>query len=291
MPRRSSNIQTKLWRADDLGEAELLRGTFVNYSYDVHTHEKACFALLTRGAIRIKMRGVEFTAVAGDLFAIGADEPHAGWAVDDGGWNLRTIYVELERLQALLDIDRGRKTPTLSGPLIKDPDLVSLFRGVHRCSEAGGPPLKCEEDYLRFISRLFERHTRDSGDASAHFREDGPIRLARDFLDEHIGEQVRLGDIASAAGLPPFRLFRAFERATGMSPHGYQRQARIRLASRLIRLGGSLGEVAAASGFADQAHLTRSFRQTLGVTPGEYRKVAADPTERKPPRRRGRSSF
>ncbi|MEE8372002.1 MAG: helix-turn-helix domain-containing protein [Sphingomonadales bacterium] len=32
-----------------------------------------------------------------------------------------------------------------------------------------------------------------------------------------------------------------------------------------------LVEVALAAGFADQAHMTRSFRQTIGLTPGGYR--------------------
>ena len=56
-----------------------------------------------------------------------------------------------------------------------------------------------------------------------------------------------------------------------MTPHGFQRQARIRLAADLIKLGRPLSEVAAAAGFADQAHLTRCFRRALGVTPGSYR--------------------
>jgi len=56
-----------------------------------------------------------------------------------------------------------------------------------------------------------------------------------------------------------------------MTPHGYQRQARIRSATDLIRRGRALAEVAAAAGFADQAHLTRCFRRTMGVTPGLFR--------------------
>ncbi len=273
MTRRFDKISTKIWCADDLGSAELLRGRFVDYSYDVHTHDKACFALLVRGAIRIKMRGTEFVARAGDLYAIDADEPHAGWPVDDAGWSLRTLYVELKQLRALLSGENGpiNKIPSLAGPIIQDPELATLFREVHFCSEVSGPALRREETYLNFIARLFERHTRSGDSQVSGAREDRAIRLARDFLDHNLEEHVHLGDIATAAGLPPFRLFRAFERAIGMSPHTYQRQARIRFATGLIKLGHPLRDVAAASGFADQAHLTRSFRRTLGVTPGVYR--------------------
>jgi AraC-like DNA-binding protein len=272
--RSEDKTSAKIWRADDLGSAELLRGRFIDYAYDVHTHDKACFSLLVRGAIRIKMRGSEFTARAGDLYAIDAEEPHAGWPIDGGGWSLRTLYVELSQLRLLLGggQDASSKIPALAGPIIQDPQLANLFQEVHVGSEAQGPALKRDETYLSFIERLFERHTRQGGHVDEPgLKEERAIRLARDFLDHHLEDRVHLADIASAAGLPPFRLFRAFELATGMSPHTYQRQARIRFATGLIRLGHPLGDVAAASGFADQAHLTRSFRRALGVTPGAYR--------------------
>jgi AraC-like DNA-binding protein len=273
MTRRLGKVSTKIWCADELGDAELLRGRFSDYSYDVHTHDKACFALITHGAIRIRTRGTEVVAQAGDLYAIDADEPHAGWPIDDDGWSLRTLYVDIGRLQAIVGQRDGRAAQgaALAGPVIRDSRLASLFRGVHSCSETAGPLLKREERYLKFITRLFERHVRGASLPRSAGREERAIRLARDFLDHHLDQQVRLADIADAAGLPPFRLFRAFERATGMSPHCYQRQARVRFAAGLIRLSHPLSDAALAAGFADQAHMTRSFRSTMGVTPGAYR--------------------
>src|SRR5258708_3632766 len=135
--RPLGKVSTKIWCANELGSAELLRGSFANYSYDIHTHDKACFALITKGAIRIRMRGTEFVARSGDLYAIDAEEPHAGWPVDDHGWSLRTLYVEVSRLQEILgDGDEGfGQTPALAGPIIRDPDLNLLFHEIHRCSE------------------------------------------------------------------------------------------------------------------------------------------------------------
>ncbi len=102
------------WRADDLG-ADLLRGRFADFSYDAHTHDTACFALITEGAIRIRMRGGEFVARKGDLYAINADEIHAGWPVDPVGWSQRTIYVDLDVLRGKID-DADVKGPSPLGP-------------------------------------------------------------------------------------------------------------------------------------------------------------------------------
>lgn len=263
-----------LWQAPNL-QAELLHAHFVDFSYDVHTHDTACFALLTRGAIRIRMRGSEFIARAGDLYAIDADQPHAGWPVDQAGWQQRTLYVDLNYLRTLLRDEDLLRGIAVAGPLIRDRRLATLFHDMHHCSQLQGSALHCEELYLQFAARLFERHVRDAPAMAEPGQEDSAIKLARDYLDQHLGQQVHLADIAAADGLPPFQLFRAFERATGMTPHAYQRQARVRTARALIRLNHPLAEVSAAAGFADQAHLTRWFRRMLGLTPGAYRKALA----------------
>jgi AraC-like DNA-binding protein len=271
--RRLGQVSTKMWCADDLGAAELLRGHFSDYSYDVHTHERACFALITRGAICIRTGGTEFIARAGDLFAIDADVPHAGWPIDNNGWSLRTLYVDIQRLQLLVDdgVIQAAHAPTITGPIIRDLHLASLFHRVHYCSETNGPALKREEQYFAFITRLFALHTRAAQPPKPPGREERAIRLARDFIDGHLDRHVRLEQIGKAAGLSPFRLIRSFERQLGMSPQRYQRQARTRFAAELIRCGHALSDAAARAGFADQAHMTRSFRSTIGVTPGSYR--------------------
>jgi AraC-like DNA-binding protein len=274
MTRRLGTVETRIWRLAELEGAEFLRGHFADYAYDIHTHDKACLALITRGAIRIRMRGGEFIARAGDLYAIDAEEPHAGWPIDRDGWSLRTLYVGIDRLQRLVDA-ADVSLPSIAGPIIRDPRLVALFNDLHDASEhpdagPGRDALARDERCLRFVARLFSRHMHAAAPSPAG-HEHAAVCRARAFIDEAPDRRLRLAQIAAAAELPPFRLFRAFERAIGMTPHVYQRQARLRLAAELIRRGHPLGEVAAATGFADQGHLTRSFRCSMGVTPGAYR--------------------
>ena len=76
--------------------------------------------------------------------------------------------------------------------------------------------------------------------------------------------------MARESGLSRFQLVRAFSRATGLTPHAYLVQARVHLARRLIGGKMPLAEVAAASGFADQSHMTRAFTARYGLAPGVY---------------------
>lgn len=79
-----------------------------------------------------------------------------------------------------------------------------------------------------------------------------------------------MSGLARVAGLSAFHLCRVFRDAVGMPPHAYQTQVRVRQAKSLLRAGMPAAQVAAAAGFSDQAHLTRHFKQIVGVTPGRY---------------------
>jgi AraC-like DNA-binding protein len=56
----------------------------------------------------------------------------------------------------------------------------------------------------------------------------------------------------------------------GTSPHRYLVMRRLGRAKQLLLAGSRLAGAAVESGFADQAHLTRHFRDAFGITPGRW---------------------
>lgn len=96
------------------------------------------------------------------------------------------------------------------------------------------------------------------------------MRLARSFINEHFAGSISLEELGRLTNLSPFHLHRAFRRQTGMPPHAYQIQVQVNGAKQLLLRGWPLAEVALATGFADQSHLTRHFRRLVGMTPGRY---------------------
>jgi AraC-like DNA-binding protein len=63
----------------------------------------------------------------------------------------------------------------------------------------------------------------------------------------------------------------SFKRHYGMTPHAFLVNRRIQFARRQLREGKLIADVALDSGFADQAHFQRAFKQHLAATPGQYR--------------------
>lgn len=97
-----------------------------------------------------------------------------------------------------------------------------------------------------------------------------PVDVIRAYLEAHLADRVTLAELARETGLTDYAVLRGFRRATGIPPHRYLTQLRVRRAGELLRAGQSPVMVARAVGFADQSHLNRHFRRLVGVTPGAY---------------------
>jgi AraC-like DNA-binding protein len=94
------------------------------------------------------------------------------------------------------------------------------------------------------------------------------VERAREYLERHLAEPVGLEDLARVAGLSRFHLSRVFANTYGLSPHAYQNQLRLRAIRERLRVSSRLDSIDA--GFFDQSHMIRHFRDSMGMTPGEF---------------------
>lgn len=106
-----------------------------------------------------------------------------------------------------------------------------------------------------------------------------PATFARivGHLDAHMGEPIRVSELAALAGLSRSHFSRAFQKMTGDPPQRFVMKRRLCRARDLIIDGRhSLSDVAALTGFASQSHLTHAFRAEFGTSPGRYRSQVPD---------------
>ena len=84
------------------------------------------------------------------------------------------------------------------------------------------------------------------------------------------GGRVRIRALAADLGWSPRRLIARFRDHVGLPPKAAARVIRLDRAVSGLRSGTPrIAEVAAACGYADQAHLGRELRELGGVTPGQ----------------------
>ncbi|HEV2764626.1 MAG TPA: helix-turn-helix domain-containing protein [Pyrinomonadaceae bacterium] len=101
---------------------------------------------------------------------------------------------------------------------------------------------------------------------------DRRIRRAVELMHAHLGRDLPLEEIASAAHLSPFHFARVFKKLTGATPHAYL--ASLRAARAQTLLAGtdlSVIEVGARVGYSSPSHFAKAFRQATGLSPRAFR--------------------
>lgn len=186
---------------------------------------------------------------------------HDGRSDSESGFRKRVLYLEPDAL------GDGLVGAAVDGPTFRDSTLRRRLHQLHRAVLAPGDDLETESR-LAFIRDGLRRHlgVQPAG-------ENLPSTVAddlRSLLDEHLADAVTLERAAGLLHAHPTHLVRAFTRRFGLPPHAYLTGKRVDAARRLLLEGVRPAEVAAATGFYDQAHLNRHFTRTLGVSPGRY---------------------
>lgn len=250
---------------------EFLSATFRTHAYAPHAHDTYAIGTIELGCEIWHARGRRLYAGAGDIVMNHPLDVHDG-APSEGGYRYRMSYPSVALMQELAASLSGRDqigTPFFAEPVTRDPEGAALFAAAHRLLEDEGDALAGEEALLRAYACMLGRHA----DLSVRpvGREAGPVAAAKAMIEACHDEDLALADLAKVAGLPRHHLIRAFRRETGLTPHAWLIDVRVRRARERLRRGEAPGEVAAATGFCDQAHLTRAFKARYGVTPGVFR--------------------
>jgi len=240
--------------------------------FDRHFHDEFAIGVIDSGCQAfVYDNNRRLDMPKGSVALIAPGVVHAGWPGAEEGWRYRMLYPAAALVRAAVeDAFDGSDTASFHRPVVDDPALSLALSRLHGLSAlAATDPLELESLYLLIIRRAFERHAgaRPGAASDGDRRSVAPIR---EMLEADFHRPIALADLAARAGLSRFQALRHFKAVYGLPPHAFLRQIRVRRAQALIMRGEALAAAAAAVGFADQAHMTRTFRQTVGYTPGAF---------------------
>jgi len=208
------------------------------------------------------------------------DEAHDGRAGTAEGFGYRIVYVEPAVLGEALRAVRGRAHPL---PLVREPVCrnATLSRAVREAFAGRLDTLAVDALVLHLAEGLVAGERGGTPLEATRRVDTRAVERARQLLDAECTRAVHSSELESLTGLTRHDLARQFRIALGTSPHRYLLMRRLDVArARLLIPEGtrgtllgrpSLTDIAAETGFADQAHFTRAFRAAFGMTPGRYR--------------------
>lgn len=94
------------------------------------------------------------------------------------------------------------------------------------------------------------------------------------YINEHFNEDISLNSVATKFYMNPYYLCRTFKDVTGFNFTQYLNTVRIRASEELLLTTTlSILEIATATGYTNSTHFGRVFKQVLGTSPLQYRKL------------------
>ena len=251
---------------------ERMEAFFSGHGFDPHRHDTYAIGYTMQGVQAFRYRGAARASAAGQAFVLHPDELHDGHAGTGAGFRYRILYVAPALVHAALG-ERGalpfwRDVIATNGALMRA--IVAALDDLESPLDelARDQIVLALADALAVADRSLARRTT----AARHVRASA---RARDLLDASVTTSVTSAELEAVTGLTRFAAACHFRACYGTSPHRYLTMRRLDRARALIRDDATLAEVAVASGFADQSHLTRQFRKAYGLAPGRYARMVA----------------
>lgn len=101
---------------------------------------------------------------------------------------------------------------------------------------------------------------------------DPRLQQAIEYIHAHLNRDLSLVEIARVTNISPTYFASLFKRATGIAPHKYVIQQRVKRAKLLLlKTDLAIADIALQVGFSNQSHLTRHFKRLTGMTPKQIR--------------------
>ncbi|MDS7595442.1 AraC family transcriptional regulator [Agrobacterium tumefaciens] len=180
------------------------------------------------------------------------------------------VFSELAQANHMKPISELRFSPSIADP------AMHTFAKV--LSPLFGEPVSDRSlffDHVAVAAYMHLARTYGGGDrpiAPPGVLADWQLRRATELLASSVEDSVTIQQLAETCELPVERFLRAFKKTTGLPPHRWLREYKVKKATSLLRESPlSISEIAYACGFSDQAHMTRLFVAMTGATPGSVR--------------------
>jgi AraC family transcriptional regulator len=162
-----------------------------------------------------------------------------------------------------------------------DIGLAKLAYGYAFAQHANVSVSSLYVDILRraILHRIFVLCSRATSGRTGYSEMLVPTKARRviEYIEADLKCDLTLSQLSAVVGISRSHFARAFRNSVGMSPHQFVRHCRLAKAMNLIRDHKlSLAEISHSCGFADQAHLTRTFKLQYGENPTYFGKKCVE---------------
>lgn len=253
-----------------------------------HWHEELEAAIITEGCAIVAVGNEKLTVRPGEGIFINSGILHGAWDLDDSacrfhsmvfhprlvGGSLDSVFYQ-NYVQPLME-NRGLERVLLSAVVPWQARCLELIESAWQTCvyEGEGFEFRVRNDLSELVYLLRSNLPGTEARQSAKTLRDGErIKTMLQFIHGNFAEELNTAMIADAAAISESECLRCFKSTIGTTPIQYLRQYRIQQATILLATTQlRISDIAAACGFQDLSYFTKTFRESKGSVPSEFRK-------------------
>lgn len=160
---------------------------------------------------------------------------------------------------------------------------VDIFPGLVNLNIKENTPLAAVLECLHLLSKDIENQemiaeifdvllTLLNRELTLHEVKNRSMKRIAAWVDEHIGEAIKVEELADIAGMERSYFSRLFKEIYKMSPQKYVLAKKMSVAARLLAQNAKISEVCHSAGYLNEKAFTRAFKKYMEISPSEYKK-------------------
>lgn len=167
------------------------------------------------------------------------------------------LFVEPESPQGRTLVQRLAKEAITQLPEPRHREMAAILLRAHLQAASAEAMVAAAQEAIAVLA----------GPLEAPGAVDSRVARAIDYIRVNLVGPLALADVAAAVSLSPSRFRHLFVAQTGAAFRPYVLWLRLNRATELAMAGKNWTLAAQAAGFADSAHMTRTFKRMIGMNP------------------------
>ncbi|MDF2155819.1 AraC family transcriptional regulator [Vibrio sp. CAU 1672] len=250
-------------------QLSLIEAKYQSFAFQRHYHLDFHLGLITHGEQKFRYQGCNHQVGHGQIVLMPPDELHDGQSNLASGYQVNVFAIAPHLLNDLADLKQTGQIICFDRLIISDLPIFLQLRNLHALLRDDNL-CQLTKDCLPFegLNQLLDRYgslTRQKviplGTQS--------LTTLKDYVMANLDQAIRLDTLAQLCALSPTQFQRHFKARTGITAYAWLARLRLEHALKLLQAGQCGTEVAHLVGFYDQAHFSKAFKQTYGVSPSK----------------------
>ena len=236
----------KYFRSDQY-PIEFVLSENINKEFSSHNHASHyIISLCIKGNVSATLKNKSLRLKENDFFTVPPFMPHAVSLTDT------SVLVSLCMDKSFIEDYSSQKGIKILEMLLLSPKIQKWITK---------PQTELLLQAVSYVYKLHDTHKEEM---------ENDMLILCDRLTNHVSDSLPLDSLARDLYISKYYLIRKCKRSLGLTPHKFHLQNRIRKAQTLLFTNKSVTEASIDTGFYDQSHFDRAFKNIVGISPTEY---------------------